>query len=509
MPRQLAALIFGTGIFGLFVLDRDKETKTSLALWLPILWLSVGASRNISQWLNWDQFGNLSPDQYLDGSPLDGTILALLLVAGLAVLAMRARRSGSFMRENGPILLFFGYCLLSVVWSDYPFVTFKRWTKALGNITMIFIVLTDENPSAAAKRFLSRTGFILIPLSILLIKYYPEVGRGYDRWTGEMRYYGAVGDKNGLGYDCLIFGLGAVWSLIATFRNKTHRFRQWIAHGTILAMVFWLLHLAHSVTSMASFALGASIMLAVSLVGKGKAWRVHLIAGTITCAGIFVFAVPGVYAFLIELLGRNTSLTGRTDLWDDLLAMHSNPLFGTGFESFFLGDRLTFLWNKYWWQPQEAHDGYLETYLTLGWVGLTLLAVLILTGYRNAMASYRRDPHLGALRLAGLFVAIAYNGTESALKVMHPVLILFLLSVVAVPKAPVPAEELDLAADNLFGPKLQTAGGPQLARNRTAPAALVSGAGSPQAGAPRPNGRNQWNTPAAASAKRVRGSRDF
>jgi O-antigen ligase len=118
--------------------------------------------------------------------------------------------------------------------------------------------------------------------------------------------------------------------------------------------------------------------------------------------------------------------------------MHVNPLFGAGFESFWLGPRLDKIWAVYWFHPTEAHNGYLETFLNLGWVGIALLAVVIVAAYRNVAAVLRRDPEAGRLRLAFFVSAIAYNFTESAFKTMNPVWFIFLLAAIAVPKVGLP-----------------------------------------------------------------------
>ena len=104
----------------------------------------------------------------------------------------------AFLNANGPILIYFLFCLMSIVWSDFPGVAFKRWTKAIGDVLMILIVVTDEQPVAALRRLFSRTGFLLIPLSLLLIKYYPSLGRGYDSWSGEQLFTGVTTNKNSL-----------------------------------------------------------------------------------------------------------------------------------------------------------------------------------------------------------------------------------------------------------------------------------------------------------------------
>jgi len=432
MPPQVASLIFTVGIIGLFMLDRDRSTRTSIALWLPIAWLILGGSRNFSVWLGAPGYTN-SPDQYLEGSPMDRAILTALIAGGLVVLAARGRQTGDAMRRNLPLLVFLLYCAASTVWSDYPFVALKRYTKALGNVVMVLVVLTEPDPAAALKRFLTRTAFLLIPASVLLIKYYPALGRYYDQWEGTLYVSGVTTDKNLLGCICLVLGLGTLVRFGESFRKAPHRWRRFLAIGTLFAMNVWLLNVANSATSLACFLVGGTLILAFIFVARGRTMIVHSIVAVMMVIAGVAYAFPDAYTYLIGSMGRNTTLTGRTELWGDLLRMVRDPWFGAGFESFFLGDRLEYLWSKYWWHPNEAHNGYLETYLTLGYMGLTLLGLLMVTGYRNAVDAYRRDPPSGSLRLAIVVIAPIYNFTEAAFKVMNPVWILFLLAVTAVP----------------------------------------------------------------------------
>jgi O-antigen ligase len=140
---------------------------------------------------------------------------------------------------------------------------------------------------------------------------------------------------------------------------------------------------------------------------------------------------PGSYTYIVETVGRDVTLTGRTELWADLLSLNPSRWFGAGFESFFLGYRLDVLWNKYWWQPNEAHNGYLEVYLNLGLIGLSLLFVVLLSGYRRMIAAYQQDQTSGML-LAALFVVILiYNTTESAFRGMHPLWMAFVIAIAA------------------------------------------------------------------------------
>src|SRR5437899_10384672 len=150
MPPTVATVVFALLILGLNLLDRDKDSRVSPALWLAVAWIFIGASRMVSQWLG-VEIGDTA-DQYLEGSPLDRNILTALLVAGLLVLIARGRRTGACLWANLPILVFVLYCAISCLWSDFPLVASKRLTKALGNLLMALVLLTDPDPRSGARR---------------------------------------------------------------------------------------------------------------------------------------------------------------------------------------------------------------------------------------------------------------------------------------------------------------------------------------------------------------------
>lgn len=440
MSPQIATVAYVLGILGLFALDRGWEFSTSKALWIPVVWLWIVASREVSRWLAAFGVGPAptmlgAPDQNPEGSAIDRMIYTGLLVLGLMVLIRRGPQVRRLLRANAPLIFFFLYCALSVFWSDYPDIALKRWIKAVGDVVMIMVVLTDANRSAAVRRFLARTGFLLVPLSVLLIKYYPELGKEYKVASGTPVYSGVAINKNMLGIICLIFGLGSVWRFLSAYmgRESTHRTRRLIAHGALLAMVLWLFWVANSMTSFACFILAGGLMVATSLstLARQRAVLHFFVAAVVFVSFCTLFL--GLGGVALDAMGRDATLTGRTALWDLVLSLSKNPLWGAGFESFWLGTRLEKIWSVYWWHPNEAHNGYLEVYLNLGWIGVALLAALIVTGYRNVIAALRGDPDEGRLRLAYFVIGVVYNFTEAGFRILNPVWIAFLLSVIAVP----------------------------------------------------------------------------
>ena len=157
--------------------------------------------------------------------------------------------------------------------------------------------------------------------------------------------------------------------------------------------------------------------------------------------GVLLFVV--VYGLLInpsvglvEAVGRDSTLTGRLDIWKMVLPLTVNPLFGAGYESFWLGPRLDKIWSNSWGErPNQAHNGYLELYLDLGWVGLALLGLVMIWGYWGILRTLRSYPAIGRVKLAFFAVAATYNLTEHAFRELHPVWILFLLAVTVIPDA--------------------------------------------------------------------------
>jgi exopolysaccharide production protein ExoQ len=440
MPAQIATVVYIFGIVGLFVLVRDHNFRTSKGLWIPVVWLWILGSRELSKWLvalDMQQSGTLSASPAPPGSSLDEGLFAVLLILGVIVLLRRGSQVGRLLRANGPIVLFFLYCGASVLWSDFAGVSFKRWIKALGDIVMVMVVLTDPDWLGATKRFLVRSGFLLVPVSILLIKYYPTLGRSYHEVDRRLVFTGVTNDKNALGVICLLFGLASVWRILHLIREPQYRVskRSLIAHGVLLAMVLWLFWRGNSMTCLACFALASSVMVAISLPALARKPRiVHLlVAAAVTLAAVALFLNTG--GDMVKALGKDPTLTGRTEVWKEVLNLTENPVFGTGFESFWLGSRLETMWNKHWWHPNEAHNGYLEIYLNLGWIGVMLLAAVIVTGYRNVLRLLRRDPEAGRLMLAFFVVEMIYSFTEAGFRMMNPVWICFLLAAAAVPRS--------------------------------------------------------------------------
>lgn len=431
LPPVVALWLSVGFVFFLLRRESKEKVKVSRALWIPVLWFWISGSRFVSQWIALGQ--GFYPLQE-EGSPIDAVVFFALIISGLYVLSQRRVTLREFVRNNRWLAIFLLFCLVAILWSDFPFVAVKRWFKILGHPVMALVVLTDPEPHEALRRLLKRSAYFLITFSILFIKYYPQYGRGFDMWTGEGFNQGVTHSKNELGYVCMIFGLFFFWNALQALKIKDRKARrkELFLSVVFLGMIWWLLRESSSATSLTCMLMGICTIMVLGMPFVSKR---HV--GMYVVVGIIAFAVAesvfGIYGNALQLLGRDATLTDRTAVWHDALQLQPNPILGAGFESFWLGPRLEKLWAKWWWRPLQAHNGYIEVYLNLGFVGLAIFAGLIITTFRKMGADLLRHFQFARLRLAFLLAILVYNFTEATFSGVHLVWTVFYLFAIDYP----------------------------------------------------------------------------
>jgi exopolysaccharide production protein ExoQ len=425
---QAVALLAGMAfIAALYWAERDGRGGVSHALWIPWIWILTLCSRSPMAWFDTAPSGSTTA-RYTEGNLLETVLYAGLILAALLVLNFRAQKLKSLLRANGPLLLFCFFCALSLLWTEDPLLALKRWIKGMGTLSMILILLTEEAPLQAIKRLLAGTATLLLPLSAVLILFFPGIGTRYDSIMHITYYIGVTTQKNELGMCCLFCGIGAFWALQCAYADRTtpHRERQRAAYAILIVLAFVLIKVCDSMTSFSALTLACAVLFLLPRLHhrSGAHW---LVCGVIALAAFA--SLLDSSGWLLQLLGRNASLTGRTDIWRAVLLLHTNPLLGTGFESFWTDERIERVWEIIGYKGiAEAHNGYLETYINLGWAGVAMLAMLIVSGYRNAMRSLGENASLGRLKLALFASSLIFNLSESGFRMMSAVWVAFLLA---------------------------------------------------------------------------------
>jgi len=431
MSQQLALGVYGAFIIGLFFLDIRRRAGISPALWLVVAWVMIFGSRPVSAWLNLGGANEISQNE-LDGNPVDRNVFLFLILAALVVLKRRNVNWQKLFSNNRWLFILYAYLALSAVWSDYGFVSFKRWFKDFGNVIMVLLILTEQYPVRAVQAVFARVAYLYIPLSVLFIKYFPALGKSFSVWTGNVFYHGASLGKNELGSALLVLTLFLVWEIVQMSRMPLGGWRkvEIARNALLLVMAVWLFRQANSATSLACVVVGSIVLAALSTDFVKKRLRAVIgwsLAGA--AALLLLSTTVDLKSNVAEMLGRDPTLHGRTAIWETVLAEKTNPLIGTGYYTFWMGGRAEKIAEKngYVALLNQAHNGYLEMYLNAGAIGLLLLIGFLLSGLKRIARQLLTDPDWGGMKLVCCLIVAIHNWSEASFFISGPLWFVLLL----------------------------------------------------------------------------------
>jgi len=415
------------------LLWRDQRAHGgSLAGWVPFLWLALCSSRALSDWIGVGAPRG-SAQAFADGSPIDRAALFALIVAGVLVLRARRLPWADLMAVNKLLVLYALYCAASTLWADSPLLAQRRLLKDMGHGVMALVLLTEAQPLQAYLTLMRRLAIVLLPVSVLFIVAYPQLGTARSP-GGVLMYTGVTNQKNELGRLCLVLGMAALWSALSPGRPgltgpRPARADRLVGLG-LTATGATLLVLSDSRTAMACLALVAALLVGARLpVVRRRPARVVALAVVAGGAAFAADAAFGLRETVLAWAGRDPTLTHRTGIWRVLLAMPSQPLIGEGYMSFWSGPRLQEIWTALNAPILQAHNGYIEQYLNLGWIGTGFMVALLAVGVAGARRQMQDDPAGGMLKLCCVASAALYNWSEAAFYGMNAMWMLALVGI--------------------------------------------------------------------------------
>jgi len=411
-----------------------RQGKPSIWIWVPWVWLLFAATRQPSRWLLWNKPVNFNA-QDASGSPIDRILMSALMAIGIYVLARRSKNVSRILENNKWLVLFLVYTGLTILWSNFPGYSLVRYIRTLGVLEMVLMVLTERYPDEAIRVLLRRLYLVHICLSAFTIKYVRNIGIFYD-WSGqEEDWVGLSTDKNSLGQVAMCSGIVWLWQILHWWRNRKEkgRTKAFLLNGVCLIVTLWILRgskTVHSSTSIIGFVVCASALLGLQLMRRRAANAKRLIAGSIVA---FLFVVPPAYlafevlgstpvTLVVQATGRNMTFTDRNLIWKDVFNIaKKQPLLGVGVGALWVGPIGYSLYPMpNWsaktpeWRPQEAHNGYIDTYAQVGILGFALLVIVIGCGISGALDDLQNRFEFGSLRLVLFIGVLLCNMTESS-----------------------------------------------------------------------------------------------
>jgi len=425
-------------------MDMKQRKLPSKALWVPMLWLGIISSKPISFWLGCLGFQSGS-ESNLEGNPLDLVGLLALIIAAFVILRKRNFDWIAFILKNKVLILLYLFLAVSAAWSEHPFPTIKRIVKDFGAVAIVLVMLTEKDPMDAIRIACVRVSYVLFPLSVIFIKYYPAIGRITGR-TGDSMFCGVAWHKTSLGEVVFLFSLMIVLDLMEMRKDGegSQRLAKCIRFGLLL-MGAWLVHTCGSATAVVCFAIGCFL-----LWGSGRLVRFQN-PGPILfrCAAVLLalFLAEKAFdlsGFALEALGKNRSLTGRTVIWEMAKEANSHALLGSGYYSFWSTESAVHIQKYFAGVMNSAHNGFLDMYLDGGLVGVALLLTMMLAWGARSIKRMLGGTLFGRVGFMIWVLAIIFNHSETAFFRLLPMWFVLLLMMIECPR---PQPELVVDSD--------------------------------------------------------------
>jgi exopolysaccharide production protein ExoQ len=342
---------------------------------------------------------------YSQGSTLTQILLFAVYLISLMLLVIGPTRQLRYAFKAKLFWLLPVLALVSVTWSGAPSISFRRAVALLGSSIFGFY-LGVRFSRADLLRLLLAVSVIATILTLLTVVALPAYAiDDSGAWQG------VFGQKNHLGR---FMALSAVLWLLYAASFRRHRF---LAGLSVVSVILVLL--SHSATSVALLFILIAVLLLIRLVRVRSKAVVPILALVVVVSGYLAAIVAKNPGRATALLGRDSSLTGRTQLWSLVLQMiHTHLWRGYGYGGFWLGfdGPSAAIWSVVNWNPPSAHDGFLDLMLDLGIAGAIVFVPAMLIAIRYAIALARRGGTLdAAFPLIFLVFYLLSNLTESYL----------------------------------------------------------------------------------------------
>jgi len=355
--------------------------------------------------------------EQISTSGLSATQVAIgLLFWVIAVLhiASSFRATVKAAITNWEITLFTVYAIISASWSPDPLDSLRKVVFLTILVLFSYFLLEKYSPEEQM-RLIFATGCLAIIASYLVVAFVP--GRGIEPGAGS-QWNGIFGHKNNLGIYTALY-------VLPFFFLRSRMSLLKIANWGWVVLALIAIYKSEARTGWVVCLFLAGYLMVASLLKRLK--PKDALAGffvVISLVGLVVWVIFANLSFFTSIMGKDTTLTGRTDIWMlSLWALKKHMLFGYGYAGFWGG--MTSESNAVIVQiasiisgqehTYHAHNAILNLALQLGIIGTAILVFAIIMAFRNAFIAFFRYRSSAALWYAGTLLAMCIAGSDESL----------------------------------------------------------------------------------------------
>ncbi|MCZ8087093.1 MAG: O-antigen ligase family protein [Brevundimonas sp.] len=343
-------------------------------------------------------------------------ILRLVWLPVFAIIAGLALRRLDRIVRAWPAILLLGLTVLLAFaskWWSIDAATTQRRVIALTMAGAFALYLGSVYRGVALPRLLACAGLVMAVGSLVFVLAFPPIGIHRDVNDGLWR--GMWYEKNQMGQVMVCVAVAAAaWLSVAD--------RHWRIAAITLVLATFLMIMSQSKTSLLCWLIGFGLVGAVWAARQGGA-----VLGVLTVWGATFAAIAVGVGFLLGgpailvALGKDPSLTGRTEIWAALMDMVAErPWTGYGYAAFWTRTSVPadIIQAQTGWLVPSAHNGWIDLLVQVGWPGAVLVGTILLIGFAATVARLSTSGLVeGGFSLAYLAIVATLSLSESVL--MH------------------------------------------------------------------------------------------
>ncbi|MEH2423092.1 MAG: O-antigen ligase family protein [Nostoc sp.] len=290
-------------------------------------------------------------------------------IVTLFLITLRWKKATYVFSKDKFIWVLLGVCALSSFWSLDSDTTIRRVLGLAG--TMLFGVYLASRYTL--KQQLKLCAYMLAfsgVMCLLFVVLLPQYGIGVDAEMGAWR--GIYPQKNILGRRFLLSG--AIFFFFA-MTNRENRWVSWLGYVTSGIIVFF----SKSTTSLGNFIIiTAAFFIYTRILHLKYKVMIPVLTFVSTISIAFYAWFVSQADTILGSVGKDTTLTGRSELWPVVLEMIAKkPWLGYGYGAFWIEDNseASLIAEAVQWNVPNAHNGFLDLWLALGLLGVLVFLI--------------------------------------------------------------------------------------------------------------------------------------
>jgi O-antigen ligase len=376
---------------------------------LLILLITVYLLATLTRFFNLKVIQDTTSDLELSGtSAFVSAVGFLVLFVSLNYMVKNRLSIHLPLRSLLPVFVLFLWAQLSVLWSSNPLITEQRWLKVLIYVLIIINIFQTSSPVITLRKILYIFSWICAGSSLILILFFKPYG--FINYGDGYLPCGIFAHKNGLG----IFAASMILLIATTFVwPKQSGLKKLPNDYKILFCILFIeMVISKAMDVICGFIISIIIIL---LLQCAKEIPRKPLVFPLLFFGISSIILPvmtfvnfidftGLSNVILNAIGKDSTFSGRTDLWPVLLSIgiKYHLILGSGFGVFFIFMEKAGLMEYMNWVMAHAHNTYLQIFLELGIIGTVIILIMLISVFVNIFRFWKYYP-IPASYLMGVY----------------------------------------------------------------------------------------------------------